>query len=71
MATVDIECHTESYGRPYTLVCVKVPKSYRRRVEVHAADVKQMRLLAKAVPSNDSPEVARTLARLHEALVWK
>ena len=71
MATVDIECHTESYGRPYTLVCVKVPKSYRRRVEVHAADVKQMHLLSKTVPSNDSPEVAQTLARLHEALAWK
>ncbi len=70
MADLDIDCDTETYGRPYTLVCAKVPKSYRRRLNVYAEDIDHMRLLWKASPSNDSPEIARTLARLHEALAY-
>ncbi len=65
---LDIECRTAKHGRPYTLICEKVPKSYRRRVTVHAEDMRQMQLLVKASPSSDSPEVGPTLARLREAL---
>ena len=67
-ANLDIEFRTESYSRPYTLVCEKVPKSYHRRVEVHAGDLDQMRTLSHAAPSEDSQETARALERLHEAM---
>ena len=67
-ANLDIEFRTESYSRPYTLVCEKVPKSYHRRVEIHAGDLDQMRTLSHAAPSGDSQETARALQRLHEAM---
>ena len=66
-ANLDIEFRTETYGRPYTLVCEKVPKSYRRRLEIHAGDLEQMQTLLHAVPSEDSQETALTLERLYEA----
>lgn len=70
-ANLDMDCHTVTYGRPYTLVCTKVPRSYRRRLERYAEDIDHIRLLSRASPSNDSREIALTLARLLEALEQK
>ena len=67
-ANLDIDYRTETYGRPYTLVCEKVPKSYRGRVDRHAGDIDHMRILSQATPSDDSLETTQALARLHEAL---
>ena len=71
MGNLDMEFRTETTGRPYTLVCEKVPKSYLRRVDVHAADVEHMRILSRAAPSGRSPQTERALKRINEALVWK
>ena len=67
-ADLDIKFHTDTSGRPYTLVCVKTPKSYRRRREQYAQDIDRIRQLISARPSDDSPESARTLAQLREAI---
>ena len=71
MGNLDMEFRTETAGRPYTLVCEKVPKSYLRRVDVHAADVEHMRILSRAAPSGRSPETKRALTRISAALSWK
>ena len=68
---LDMEFRTETAGRPYTLVCKKVPKSYLRRVDVHAADVKHMRILTQAAPSDKSPETMRALTQISHALMRK
>ncbi len=65
---LDIRYWTITRGRPYTLVCEKVPFSHHRRVEQHAADVEKMRLLTEASPSDGSAAVAQSLKRLHDAL---
>lgn len=70
-AGLDIDFQTERRGRPYTLVCEKVPKSYRRRMEIYDEDVKHMQLLAAASPPGDSPRMAREIARLSKAVGWK
>ena len=67
-ARLDIDCRTESYGRPYTLVCEKAPKSYRRRLALHSGDMDHMRLLTQASPSDGTLETSEALARLNEAL---
>ena len=71
MGNLDMDFRTETTGRPYTLVCEKVPKSYLRRVDEHAADVEHMRILSRAAPSGRSPQTERALKRINEALVWK
>ena len=71
MNNLDMDFRTETTGRPYTLVCEKVPKSYLRRVDEHAADVEHMRILSRAAPSERSPETERALTRISEALAWK
>ena len=71
MGNLDMDFRTETTGRPYTLVCEKVPKSYLRRVDEHAADVEHMRILSRAAPSDRSPETERALTRISEALMWK
>ena len=71
MANLDMDFRTETTGRPYTLVCEKVPKSYLRRVDEHAADVEHMRILSRAAPSGRSPETERSLTRINEALLKK
>ena len=68
MENLDIDCRTEASGRPYTLVCEKVPKSYLRRFNLHAADIDSMQTLSRAAPTNDSKERAQALAQLHEAM---
>ena len=67
LGNLDMDYRTETTGRPYTLVCEKVPKSYLRRVAEHAADVEQMRILARSAPSGRSPETERALSRMSEA----
>lgn len=69
MGSLDMDFRTETTGRPYTLVCEKVPKSYLRRVDEHAADLDQMRILARAVPSRRSPETGRALTEMNDALM--
>lgn len=66
---LDMDFRTQTTGRPYTLVCEKVPKSYLRRVDEHAADVEHMRILARAAPSGRSPETERALTRISEAQI--
>lgn len=68
MENLDIDCRTEASGRPYTLVCEKVPRSYLRRFNLHAADIDSMQTLSRAAPTNDSKERAQALAQLHEAM---
>lgn len=67
-ARLDIDYRTESYGRPYTLVCEKVPKSYRRRLAIHAGDMDHMRVLTQATPADGTLETSQAMARLNAAL---
>lgn len=67
MGNLDMDFRTETTGRPYTLVCEKVPKSYLRRVDEYAADVEHMQILARAAPSGRSPETQRALTLIGDA----
>ncbi len=65
---LDIECRTLAEGRPYTLILEKVPLSFPRRVKEYRKDIKDMRRLVDARPSDGSTEVAQSLAGLREAV---
>ncbi|MDD8047635.1 MAG: 2OG-Fe(II) oxygenase [Verrucomicrobiota bacterium] len=61
---MDMTHETERSGRPYTLVCTKTRRSFERRQNEYAQDLKIMNFLVKTAPANETETVARLQAAL-------
>ena len=60
---LDLDCYTETKGRPYKLVCKKNRKSFKRRLKQYRGDIAAMQLLISISPSGTGEELRQELQR--------
>ncbi len=63
---LDIDCHTVTKGRPYTLVCTKNRATFKKQLEQYDKDIKTIQLLLKE--ARDLPISMETAEALHAAV---